>query len=112
MRRTMSTMSNAVATTKNAVIMKPRSPGVTWSCVIPSRNEGVGWGAGVVARLRSRLCTVNTFYGTGVSREQIQPPEVRALLLRGIEIACRFYLSPANRSFSGSSEGTRELISE
>jgi hypothetical protein len=54
MRRTMSTISSAVATTKNAVMMKPSRPGVTWSSEIPSRSVGVGRGVGVVARLRSR----------------------------------------------------------
>jgi len=33
-------------------------------------------------------------------------------LLRVIEMACWVYLSPAKKSFSGSSEGTRDWISE
>jgi hypothetical protein len=50
----MSTISNVVASTKKAVMMKPHKPGVTWSSEIPSRSDGVGEGAGVVARTRSK----------------------------------------------------------
>ena len=46
----------------------------------------------------------------------IRPPAedqaLRATLLRGIEIACCLYLSPAKRSFSGSSAGIRDWIRE
>ncbi len=63
MRRTMSTISRAVSTTMKAVRRKPSRPGVTWSWDSPGRSDGVGAGAGVVARARSKECTVRTFYG-------------------------------------------------
>jgi hypothetical protein len=55
-------------------MMNPRRPGVTWSSDIPSRSVGVGSGLGVVARLRSRECTVNTFWWNGCSRMRTERP--------------------------------------
>jgi hypothetical protein len=50
----MSTISSVVANTKNAVMMKPHMPGVTWSSERPGRSDGVGVGAGAVARAMSK----------------------------------------------------------
>jgi hypothetical protein len=47
-----------VATTKKAVMIKPQRPGVTWSSESPARNDGEGEGGAVVARTRSKWCTV------------------------------------------------------
>ena len=58
MRRTMSTISSAVNTTMKAVSRKPSRPGVTWSSDRPGRSDGVGVGAGAVARAMSKECTV------------------------------------------------------
>jgi hypothetical protein len=54
MRRTISTISSVVARTKKAVMMKPHVPGVTWSSERPGRRDGVGLGAGAVARAMSK----------------------------------------------------------
>jgi hypothetical protein len=39
-------------------MMNPNVPGVTWSSERPGRSEGDGEGTGVVARTRSKCCTV------------------------------------------------------
>ena len=75
---------------------------------IPSVVRVAAAAAGT-ARRRALFFYPAIFYGTGLLRTYFC---YKTHLLRGIEIDGCFYLSPANRSRSGSSEGTREWIRE